>query len=225
MTAMAARRKKPAQAEEGEDWLTIYADAITLLLAFFVMIISFSKFDLPVFEEVKASIKQEIGGSSEEETPIFALHTKIQQIVQDTDDIPPEIVDVGFDDEGIVIDFASGAFFKPGSAELTDLAKLLLAGVKRELEVPPYDLFFVDAEGHTDDVPISTPLFPSNWELSAGRAASVVRQFIDDGMEPERLKASGYADTKPKFPVMDLLGEPIPENREKNRRVSVRLHP
>ncbi|MEQ8603863.1 MAG: flagellar motor protein MotB [Marivibrio sp.] len=223
---MARRRRPPAaNDEDGEDWLATYADAITLLMAFFVMLVSFSKVELPLFEQVQAGIKEELGGQVDSDKPIFSLHSKVQQIVEDTDDVPPEAVDVGFDDEGVVIDFASGSFFEPGSAQLTEQAKLILGKLKRELEVPPYDLFFVDAEGHTDDVPISTEKFPSNWELSAARAAAVVRHFIDRGMEPNRLKAAGYADTKPKVPNKDIMEEPIPENRAINRRVTVRLHP
>jgi chemotaxis protein MotB len=223
---MARRRRGQVQSEDdGEDWLATYADAITLLMAFFVMLVSFSKVELPLFEQVQAGIKEELGGQIDSDKPIFSLHSKVQQIIEDTDDIPPEAVDVGFDDEGVVIDFASGSFFEPGSAMLTEPAKLVLGKVKRELEVPPYDLFFVDVEGHTDDVPIETDRFPSNWELSASRAAAVVRHFIERGMEPNRLKAAGYADTKPKVPNRDIMEEPIPENRAKNRRVSVRLHP
>ncbi|MBT5495044.1 MAG: OmpA family protein [Alphaproteobacteria bacterium] len=83
----------------------------------------------------------------------------------------------------------------------------------------------MDVEGHTDDVPIRTARFPSNWELSASRASSVVRYFIEQGIKPSRLKAAGYADTKPKLPNKDIFDEGIPENREKNRRVGLRLHP
>ncbi len=89
----------------------------------------------------------------------------------------------------------------------------------------PYDLYAVDVEGHTDDAPISTPKFPSNWELSTARATIVVRFLINAGIEPEFLKASGYADVKPKLPNRDLFGEAIPENRKKNRRITLRLHP
>lgn len=222
---MPRRRKPPEVEEDSEDWLATYADAITLLMAFFVMLVSFSRVELPLFEKVQAGIKEELGGQVDSEKPIFQLHSQIQRIIQDTDDVPPEAVDVGFDDEGVVIDFASGSFFEPGSARLTEPAKLVLGKVKRELEVPPYDLFLVDVEGHTDDVPIATDRFPSNWELSASRAAAVVRHFIERGMEANRLKAAGYADTKPKVPNKDIMEEPIPENRAINRRVSVRLHP
>lgn len=219
-------RKKPEIPGDDEDWLATYADAITLLMAFFVMLVSFSKVELPLFEAVQAGIKEKLGGEVDSDKPIFALQSKINNVVQDTPEIPPDQIDVGFDDEGVVVDFASGSFFRPGSAELTEQAKLVLGKIKRELELPPYDLYHVDVEGHTDDIPIkNSPIFPTNWELSAARAARVVREFVTLGIEPQFLQASGYADTKPKVPHRDLLGEPIPENQKKNRRISVRLYP
>jgi chemotaxis protein MotB len=77
----------------------------------------------------------------------------------------------------------------------------------------------VQVEGHTDNIPISTPAFPSNWELSGARAGSVVRMFIDLGVRPERLMAVGYADTRP------LEGNDSPDGRSRNRRVTVMVLP
>jgi chemotaxis protein MotB len=72
-------------------------------------------------------------------------------------------------------------------------------------------------EGHTDNIPISTPQFPSNWELSAARAASVVRLFIDTGMDPRRLTATGYADQRP------VADNATGEGRQSNRRVAITI--
>ncbi len=223
---MSRRRRKADIINEVEnDWLVTYADAITLLMAFFIMLISFSKIELPAFERVQAGIEEVIGGRGDSERPIFALHGKVQAIVDRQQDLPPGDIQVGFDDEGVVIDFLSGSFFAPGSVELTESAKLVLKRVMRDMSEPPYDIYSIDVEGHTDDSPISTDRFPSNWELSSQRAARVVRYFIEIGLEPSRMEASGLADTQPKAPNRDLLGEPIPENRARNRRVAVRLHP
>jgi len=211
--------------DDSNDWLTTYADAITLLMAFFIMFVSFSKIDVPLFEEVAAGIKEEIGGQTDSDRPIFALHSKIQAVVDASSEMPPGAIQVGFDEEGIVIDFLSGSFFRHGSVELTDVAKTVLKRVKNELSEPPYDIYHIDVEGHTDDIPVSNEQFPSNWELSAFRAAVVLRELIDLGVEPEFMKAVGFADTKPKVPNLDVLGEPIVENREKNNRVTIRLHP
>ena len=222
---MARRKKDSGGDEDSEDWMTTYADAITLLMAFFVMLVSFSKVDLKMFEDVQSGIEEAVGGVVDSERPIFSLQANISAIMLDTPELPPDQVEVGFDDNGVVIDFGSGSFFKPGTAELTEAATLILGKIKRELEEPPYDLFEIDVEGHTDNDPISSPRFPSNWELSAGRAATVVRYLIELGIPSNRLKASGFAETRPKYQNEDVLGNPIPENKKKNRRVSVRLYP
>lgn len=225
---MSSRQRVLAQDEEdsdGDSWLVTYADAITLLMAFFIMLASFSKIDLPVYEEVQSGIKEKIGGVIDSERPIFSLHAQIESIVFDTPEIPQDMVEVGFDDDGVVIDFSSVAFFKPGTADLMPIAEIILGKMKRELEESPYDLFLIDVEGHTDNTMTTSAFYPSNWELSAARASVVVRRLIELGLEKGRMKASGYADIQPKYPNVDIMGQDIPENQFKNQRVSIRLYP
>ncbi|MGE4221546.1 MAG: flagellar motor protein MotB [Alphaproteobacteria bacterium] len=219
-------KPRPKKVDEGgdEDWLVTFSDTISLLLAFFVMLVSFSKIDIPTFEKVQAGIKKEIGKQDQPQQPIFTLFNNLNAVL-DGAPIEREAVQVGFDDQGIVIEFASGSFFKPGSAELLDAAKTTLDGISDEMTLPAYELYFIEVEGHTDDTPIATAMFPSNWELSAGRASTVVRYFIGKSLVPERLKASGYADIRPKLPNRDITGTPIPENQAANRRIVIRLHP
>ncbi|MFK7866935.1 MAG: flagellar motor protein MotB [Alphaproteobacteria bacterium] len=211
--------------EEPEDWIVTYADAITLLLAFFVILVSFSKVNIPQFEAVQAGIKDQLGGAVDSERPIFSLMSQMQMVMQEQQQVDPSNVDVGYDDQGIIMEFASGNLFEPGSVELTPQAKQILMRIKQELEVPPFDIFLIAVEGHTDDTPISSPYYPSNWELSSARAARVVRYFQELGFDPAWLKASGYADTRPLFPNRGLDGAPIPENQARNRRITIRLHP
>lgn len=224
---MSQRRvlQKDEEDNDGDGWLVTYADAITLLMAFFILLVSFSKVDLPLYEDVQSGIKEEIGGAVDSDRPIFSLHAQIESIVFDTPEIPQDMIEVGFDDDGVVIDFSSAAFFEPGTAELLPVAEVILAKMKRELEESPYDLFLIDIEGHTDNTPTSTVAYPSNWELSAARASVVVRHLIELGLEKERMKASGYADIQPKYPNIDIMEQPIPENQLKNQRVSMRLYP
>ena len=224
---MARRRKSGPSApeDESEDWMVTYADAITLLMAFFVMLVSFSKIELPVFEQVQAGIAEKIGGTTTKDTPIFALEATMNSVLSEASTFPPDAVNVGFDDEGLVIDFAAGYFFQPGTTVLTPGAIDVLDAVRRELEEPPYDVFYVDVEGHTSDLPPPGGTFPSNWELSAAQAARVVRAFIELGMQPQWLNASGYADTDPKVPNLDVAKQPIPENQKKNERITLRLYP
>ena len=78
-------------------------------------------------------------------------------------------------------------------------------------------------EGHTSDVAINSPMYPSNWELSSARAAAMVRFFIEHGIKPQYLKAVGLADIEPKVPNSDLTGNPIAVNRERNQRVIIKF--
>lgn len=217
-------RPKQASEEVSEEWLVTYADAITLLLAFFVMIITFKDYDAGERETAMAAIKENLGSQQNVATPMFSLMNNLNSIL-DGADIQRDQFEVGFDQDGVVLEFASKAFFASGRAELLPEAKAILGEVVEEMQGPTYEAYFIDVEGHTDDVPISSARFPSNWELSSGRAASVVRYFIELGVKPSRLKAAGYADTKPKVPNKDIFDEGIPENRAQNRRVGLRLHP
>lgn len=216
-----ALANEPEEAE-AEDWLTTYADAITLLMAFFVMLVSFSKIDIPLYEKVAAGIKNEIGKDSSK-SPTELLKINIQDAVYNMQ--ADEAVKVENDDKGIVIELASSAFYKPGSADIREEAFPVLQQMFEMLNNRKYRTYVVEVEGHTDDDPIHTVRFPSNWELSAGRATRVVRFFIEEGMDIERLKAVGYGDTRPKVPNRDADGKAIKENQSENRRVNLRVYP
>ena len=196
---MALANKEPE--EEKEDWLVTYADAITLLMAFFVMLLNFSKIDIPKFEEVAAGIKDEIGTGEPTVTPTQMLKIDVQDVVYSMQ--ADEAVDVGTDDQGVVIELSSSAFYKPGSADIRPEAFPVLDKMAQTLDSPRYQTYMIEIEGHTDDDPIHTARYPSNWELSAGRATGVVRLFIEQGMDASRMKASGYAETRPKVPNRD----------------------
>ena len=78
-------------------------------------------------------------------------------------------------------------------------------------------------EGHTDDSPISSERYPSNWELSAARASLVVRMLENKGFRKDRLSPQGFADSRPILPNRDEAGKPIPDNQAQNRRVVIRI--
>jgi|TARA_R110000787_G_scaffold260463_1_gene365704 chemotaxis protein MotB len=223
-----ARRKPGMQRTEEEeikeDWLVTYADAITLLMAFFVLLVSFSKVEIPIFEKVQAGIAEQIG-KREVIRPTEVLETDLKDVVfnmaMDSD------VKVSTDDEGILMELGSGAFFQPGSANLTRDAVVFLKDTGDLLKQPRYLGFQIEVTGHTDDSPISTARFPSNWELAGGRAIAVVRFLHALGVDPnqKRMRAISYGDTKPKLPNRDDFGNPIEENREANRRIEIRIFP
>lgn len=109
------------------------------------------------------------------------------------------------------IDLANDVIFKLGSADIEPRGQELLDRLAAMLKRNDY---VVAVEGHTDDLPIKTPQFPSNWELSTHRATQVARYLIAQGVEPRRMSAVGYADTQPRFP------NDTAEGRGKNRRVT-----
>ncbi len=118
--------------------------------------------------------------------------------------------------------FQSEVLFAPGSADLTDAAKKELdpvIGALKQIaaEIPPDINWVLQVSGHTDHNPISTPLFPSNWELSTARALSVVRYAITQGIPQDRLSAAGFADTEPIDPGTS------PEAYSRNRRIELKL--
>ena len=208
----------PPEEQPDESWMATFADMVTLLMAFFVMLLNFWKIDIPMFNGVAAGIANEIGMGADEVNPVAMLQQAFEDVVAEMQ--ADEVVDVETDSDGnIVIELASGAFYKSGSAEFRPQAIPVLQKVGELLGAPRFMAYQVEIAVHTDDDPISTPQFPSNWELSTARATSIVRYFISQGLDYRRFKAAGFAHTRPKFPNRDKDGNPIPENQLENRRI------
>ncbi|HEV2546040.1 MAG TPA: OmpA family protein [Stellaceae bacterium] len=121
------------------------------------------------------------------------------------------------------VEMNSATFFDRGSATLSKAGEAVLRDIALKLSSESLRDYQITVEGHTDDIPISTTQFPSNWELSTARAAVVVHFFLNENIPAQRLRAAGYADTFPKAPNRDPLGNAIPENQSQNRRVVIKL--
>lgn len=210
----------PAEEPVDESWLGTYADAITLLMAFFVMLLTFAEYDIPAFEAASTAISNNVGGGDEISTT-QELKIGVQDVVFEMQ--ADQVVSVAQDKRGIIIELASRAFFKPGSAQLREAAVPVLKKMSDMLSAPKFACFNIEVEGHTDDIPIRTKQFPSNWELSAARASRVVRFFIEEKMAAFRFQAIGFAETKPKVPNRDGEGKPIKENQATNRRIELHV--
>lgn len=126
--------------------------------------------------------------------------------------VKKDLVSVTQTPRGVVVDINASALFEQGEAKLQRSAARTLTDVAKLLETGGDA---IEVEGHTDDIPIFTPQFPSNWELSAARASSVVRLFIDQGVAAERLRAVGLASHHP------IASNETAEGRMRNRRVTV----
>lgn len=213
--------KKPE--ENLEEWMTTYSDMVTLLLCFFVMLVAASKVDAVMFEQIRTGIAREFMDRQVDQ-PITLL------IADLNDDLKTLRLDerdnlLGDDHLGVVLDLNANTFFDSGSAELKPEATPILTRLASTLKLKQYNIFRFEVQGHTDDNPINTERFPSNWELSSARASAVTRFLINHGIDETRLRAVGMSDIQPRFPNRDAYGVPIPHNQERNRRVVIRMDP
>lgn len=231
-------RKKGGSSDDNA-WLETYADAITLLMAFFVVLLSLSKTDVAKYERVSQAIRAEI---SHEPRPVFErpdipevakptvgeneggsegvedrLATRIEPIAQH------ENVTVQTTSESILIEFSGTLLYDTGSAVLRKNALPMIDEVTQSLLEITDAQYNVVVEGHTDDVPVGLSVFPSNWELSSARATSIVRRMLEKGIQTGTVSASAFADTRPLVPNLDENGQPLPKNRARNRRVVIRI--
>lgn len=206
--------------EEGAPlWMITYADMVTLLLTFFILYYSIASMNMQKFKEAIIGEEQasigllELLDSAEIKESIQNLTgLKSNDILKDIQEVADETeLDVETNDAKVVVRVPGASLFKPGQADLQLSARPVLDEVIRV--VNKYPDYKIHIQGHTDDEPISTERFPTNWELSAARATAVLRYFFDKGAEPERMTATGYADT---FPL--ATNDTVP-GRAKNRRV------
>ncbi|MBI6545576.1 MAG: flagellar motor protein MotB [Cyanobacteria bacterium NC_groundwater_1444_Ag_S-0.65um_54_12] len=204
----------------GEPWLITYSDMVTLLMALFIVLLSVSKIDQNKAEEVAAAMKKSVS-SAKTQMPFHDLKTKIDKMIQDNH--LEKQVTATMTNRGVDIEFSSSVFFNAGRAEMLPAAIPLLdntAKVLRELALADV---LINVEGHTDDIPIHTVQFASNWELSTARATMVVRHLLNKGVNEKILQAMGLAATRPKVPNRDAAGKAITVNQAANRRVVIRL--
>lgn len=218
-------RSSQAAPDEGHDgggedgnWIMSYADMMTLLVGFFALLYSFSQVDKQKFEKLREAISKQFGGRFE--TPFEDLDEALKSIVMKAD--LKDKVRVEKDAGGISIIFQGSVFFDSGSTDLKLEAKPTLERIIEALKHKAQG-FPIVVEGHTDNTPINTVQFPSNWELSASRAARVIRLFEEKGFERASLQTQGFADTKPLVPNDAADGTALLENRARNRRVVIRV--
>ncbi len=214
-------KKKPEEKLD-EDWMFTYGDMVTLLLCFFVMMASVSKPDLALFEQIQVSMNDALG-NKDNERPLQLMKADLEDDIKSTD--ISDKLSLGSDAQGLVLEMDGATFFDQGSAQLSPTAVAFLKRVAATLLSERYKNFKFSVEGHTSDEAFSNAMFASNWELSAARAAAVVRFLESRGIPRVRMQAVGLYDVAPKYPNLDPYGEPIPNNRRKNRRVVIHIEP
>lgn len=213
-------------------WLTTFNDLITLMMVFFVLVFAMSKGDMEKIKQFRSAVIQGFGtlekksvetdGLIEATRPQVKSGHKLQkksvpEAMRDmikAIDVLPE-VETENSEKGLVLRIAGNIFFDSGSSMINPSGFSLLKKIGRLISQLPNR---VRIEGYTDNVPIATEAFPSNWELSAARAVNIVK-FLSDHMNvyPRRLSAVGYGDSRP------IKSNNTPENRALNRRVEIVL--
>lgn len=239
------RRKPEEEHENHERWLVSYADFITLLFAFFVVMYSISQVNEGKYKVLANSINAAFHAIPGASAGVLPSTVPAQPIVPPTK-TPSEIkleqmkrqnqqrmrsiaqaiiealrplvkdgkVHVTEGALGITVEVNASILFQPGESRMEESAIRSMTTLGQILAVAEFP---IKVEGFTDNIPISTAQFPSNWELSGARASSVVRLFIENGVAADKLTAIGYADQKP------IADNATPEGRMRNRRVAITI--
>lgn len=194
--------------QEDELWLISYADLLTLLIGFFVLLLAVSPVKMAQFERMAASIS---GGAP---PPLEELKEKVDEFI--SQEGLQQQVRAHEEADGLAIEFKDALLFDSGSADIRADGNKAISSIARMLRTLPKRAVII--EGYTDDVPIRTPRFASNWELSSQRAINVRAALEQGGVGRERMTVRGFADTR----RVDLQGSPE-EQRAANRRVVIRV--
>ncbi|MDX5328262.1 MAG: OmpA family protein [Marinobacter sp.] len=248
--------KKNALKKRTPDWIVTFADLATLLLTFFILLLSFAEMDIEKYRAMANSmslafgssnvVAEDIGG-----TPLTLIEADTVSLPEPSENLQdqPEFIDertersetrqipggvldlagrliqeleaevaadtlhVNYDEDQVVIRFSEEATFRSGDAAIMPG---MIPIIERVVEVLASCTGDVVVSGHTDDVPISSGMYRSNWDLSAARAVSVVHELVLDRQIPaDRVVAAGRAETRP------LMPNDSAENRAINRRVEI----
>lgn len=250
-----ARKQKHEEHENHERWLVSYADFITLLFAFFVVMYAISSVNEGKYRVLSDSIVEAFKSAPTSEKIIYVQAPMPQGAVESGKLIPQIIptqkpaspppadkekqqrresmksvagdllkvmeplvkggqVKVTESNRGITIEINASLLFETAKADLNPASIEVLNAVAKVLAT---DTHQIQVEGHTDNLAMKSPVFPSNWELSTARASSVIRLFSDNGVSGDRLVAIGYADYRP------VESNDGPDGRARNRRVNIMI--
>ncbi len=222
--------KRKGRHQEGHDneerWLLTYSDLITLLLGLFVILYAMSKIDAGKYAEFVNAMEGVFGSpkgimsghGGVVQSPVPSVQAERQKIIDELgsamhleDKKLP--ISISYNERGITVHIMEEMLFASGSAEIISTSLVALDSLATVLRGLSND---IRVEGHTDNVPINTPFFPSNWHLSVARAVNIGYYLIQHhGLNPERVSVVGFSEYRP------LVPNDTPENRARNRRVDI----
>lgn len=237
------RRDRKKDKDKGKDkaptWITTFSDLMSLLLTFFILLYSMSTVDAEKFKQMSISLQgvlsnlghtsivepvvddngpddeildfDDIDNLTDIDEKILAMYDMVSEYV--SEEGLDAKVSVDMDKRGVFVDIKEAILFDSGSARIKESGHEVLKKIEGLVNNFDNDLVI---EGHTDNVPSTTELYPSNWELSTARAVSVLRYLSEEeSVEPRRLTATGYGEHSP------IESNDTRENRAANRRVNI----
>lgn len=204
-------------------WIVTYADIMTIILTFFILLLSMSTIAQTKYEMLVQAFTGDKAGN------LMEVEEQIKEVIEEQG-LAGE-VETKLDMEGLKVSFSNALLFSSGDATLTSKAYGALNPIKAHLVKKLGDAYGVIIEGYTDDVPISNARFASNWELSTSRAISVMNLMIEGGLDRRRVSVQGFAETRSATDVdltsvqarEELAPEALEEARAANRRVVLRI--
>lgn len=216
-----------------DNWMDTYADAITLLMAFFVVLLAMSSMDKKKYEHMRDALSEGVNqnpleqvtkpfeAQAEESNQFTLLQRPIPSLDQYSYLATLASVEEHKTSFGKEIVFPSDLIFVPNSASLRDDAQPIISAVSDHILELDARFYIVSIEGHTDGDPYISKKFSSAWELSAERAIAFRSAMVNFEVNPEMISIAAYADTRPLKPIKDSKGKVILENQPKNRRIVV----
>ncbi|ERI95520.1 putative chemotaxis protein MotB [Clostridiales bacterium oral taxon 876 str. F0540] len=234
------KKKREVKKVSHERWLLTYSDLITLLMIFFIVMYSFSNLDKQKYKQIAAGLGKAMGGGGytligedsgtaidetwmnqdtnivnmEEESKLEKMKDIIDNYLKESG--LSESVVTKVEERGLVLSFKDSLFFDSGKADIKTEQVKKLVEIGRILNQPLINDSYIRVEGHTDNVPINTYLFKSNWDLSVIRASNVAQLLItQSGIKPGRISATGYGEFRPRS------SNNTEEGKANNRRVDI----
>ena len=201
------REKKFKLGKPTSPWLLTYADMVTQILVFFILLFTLSDINIVKFSQYFTKMKK---------PPVVVDEQQLRRVMLELAEYAKrknleQLISMEIDETGLKISLTESLMFKSGEAKILSEALPVLEIIVGKVKNLPNQIMI---EGHTDNVPISTEKFPSNWELSVARAVNVLKYLIETlGLAPDRVSASGYGEYRP------VASNETRGGRAQNRRV------
>lgn len=210
-------RKFKRQKEDGL-WLMSFSDMSMILISFFILQLSFSSVNQQKLDVLREAMQSSKFISKKDSLTAVSnrIDNEIKRLQLDKN------ASVQLDQTGIIVEFKDGLLFSTGSSDGNPQFTAVVNQVMKVIAGAPTH-YKLRIEGHTDDVPIKSTKFASNWELSSARAIYLMRMFAARGVDERRLSVQAFAHTQPKRPTAGLTGKDLEQARASNRRVVIRI--